>query len=92
MSNVVQTDMLKCTCNAENLKREANGKRKAFKLNKETQDQENVHPSSQGAASHKKSRIYKKPTAKEGIKKVAVKKEKIRNPKNCVEKCQPGKA
>ncbi len=51
MSNVVQTDILKCTCKAEHLKRDANGKRKAFKLNKETQDQENVHPSSQGAAS-----------------------------------------
>ncbi len=80
--------MLKCTCNAENLKRDANGKLEAFKQNKEAQDQENVHPS----ASHKKSTISKKPAAKEGVKKVAVKKEKFRNPKNCVEKCQPGKA
>ena len=90
MSNEEQNNLLKCTNNATNLKRDSDGKLKISQHSKENPDQENVHPPSQGTNSNKKSTPGMKAAAKQ-VKKVVAKKDKIRNPKNCVEICQPGK-
>lgn len=89
MSNEEHNNLLKCTNNATNLKRDSDGKLKISQHSKENPDQENVHPPSQGTNSNKKSTPGMKAAAKQ-VKKVAAKKDKIRNPKNCVEICQPG--